>query len=157
MSLRVDTIGSGPPLVLLHGWAMHGGVFAPLVERLSSRFALHLVDLPGHGRSRDSAVPLQLEACVEAIAAQVPRHQKRLHMKQHSDWNVFFNERMVNLFLFSLLPCCYHFSPALLIQIHRSAGPWFKVVSCNLFAIDQSDCKTICHKSPKLFHQIKPQ
>ena len=72
-SLHVEVIGEGPPLVLLHGWAMHGGVFAPLVERLSSRFALHLVDLPGHGRSRDSAVPLQLEACVEAIAAQVPR------------------------------------------------------------------------------------
>ena len=71
--LHIDVVGHGPPLVLLHGWAMHGGVFAPLVERLSSRFALHLVDLPGHGYSRDSGVPLRLDACVEAIAAQVPR------------------------------------------------------------------------------------
>jgi len=73
MSLHVEVAGHGPPLVLLHGWAMHGGVFAPLVERLSSRFTLHLVDLPGHGRSRDSTVPLRLDACVEAIATQVPR------------------------------------------------------------------------------------
>jgi pimeloyl-[acyl-carrier protein] methyl ester esterase len=58
---------------LLHGWAMHGGVFAPLVARLLDRYTLHIVDLPGHGHSRDCTVPLQLEACVEAIAAAVPR------------------------------------------------------------------------------------
>ena len=71
--LHIEVVGHGAPLVLVHGWAMHGGVFAPLVERLSSRFALHLVDLPGHGRSRDSGVPLQLDACVEAITERVPR------------------------------------------------------------------------------------
>ena len=72
-TLHVDITGSGPPLVLLHGWAMHGGAFAPLVARLLDRYTLHIVDLPGHGHSRDCAVPLQLEACVEAIAAAVPR------------------------------------------------------------------------------------
>jgi pimeloyl-[acyl-carrier protein] methyl ester esterase len=71
--LHVDITGSGPPLVLLHGWAMHGGVFAPLVARLLDRYTLHIVDLPGHGHSRDCTVPLQLEPCVEAIAAAVPR------------------------------------------------------------------------------------
>ena len=70
--LHVDVAGAGPPLVLLHGWAMHGGVFAPLVARLRDRYTLHVVDLPGHGLSRDSGVPLVLDACVEAIAAQVP-------------------------------------------------------------------------------------
>ena len=69
----IGVVGDGPPLVLLHGWAMHGGVFVPLVERLRSRYRLHVVDLPGHGRSRDSKVPLTPEACVEAIASQVPR------------------------------------------------------------------------------------
>ena len=39
MSLHVDVIGHGPPLVLLHGWAMHGGIFAPLVEALRARGA----------------------------------------------------------------------------------------------------------------------
>lgn len=70
--LHVDVVGAGPPLVLLHGWAMHGGVFAALVARLRDDFALHIVDLPGHGLSRDSGVPLALDACVDAIAAQVP-------------------------------------------------------------------------------------
>jgi pimeloyl-[acyl-carrier protein] methyl ester esterase len=70
--LYIDTTGAGPPLVLLHGWAMHGGVFAPLVERLRDRYTLHVVDLPGHGRSRDSAVPLALEPCAAAIVERVP-------------------------------------------------------------------------------------
>ena len=70
--VHVEVAGDGPPLVLLHGWAMHGGIFAPLVERLRARFRLHVVDLPGHGHSRDSEVPLQLQPCVDAIAAVVP-------------------------------------------------------------------------------------
>jgi pimeloyl-[acyl-carrier protein] methyl ester esterase len=59
-------------LVLLHGWAMHGGVFAPLVEALRDRCTLHVVDLPGHGRSRDCNVSLQPAECAKAIAARVP-------------------------------------------------------------------------------------
>lgn len=71
--LHIEVTGHGPPLVLLHGWAMHGGVFAPLVERLRGHRTLHIVDLPGHGLSRDATVPLSLPACVEAISAAVPR------------------------------------------------------------------------------------
>ena len=70
--LHVDVQGDGPALVLLHGWAMHGGVFEPLVQRMRARYTLHVVDLPGHGFSRDSHVALELEATVDAIAAQVP-------------------------------------------------------------------------------------
>ena len=70
--LHVDIAGSGPPLVLLHGWAMHGGVFAPLVRRLRDRWTLHVVDLPGHGRNRDCGVPLQPEACVAALLEVLP-------------------------------------------------------------------------------------
>ena len=70
--LHVEVIGRGPPLVLLHGWAMHGGVFAPLVERLQASRTLHIVDLPGHGDSRDCGVPLTLEATTQAILDAVP-------------------------------------------------------------------------------------
>lgn len=64
--------GNGPDLVLLHGWAMHSGVFAPLVESLASAFTLHLVDLPGHGRSRSAGISLTLADAAEAVAAVVP-------------------------------------------------------------------------------------
>lgn len=74
MSARLHTTisGEGPPLVLIHGWAMHGGVFAPLVERLRDRYTLHLVDLPGHGLSRDDATPLAFDAVCDALHAQLP-------------------------------------------------------------------------------------
>lgn len=71
--LHIDVVGAGPPLVLLHGWAMHGGVFAPLRERLQGRHTLYLVDLPGHGRSRDSTLPLAITLVVDALAALLPR------------------------------------------------------------------------------------
>lgn len=72
MGLHIEIVGDGPPLVLVHGWGLHGGVFAPLVDRLSDRFRMHLVDLPGHGYSRDDQTPLTLEAAVAEILARTP-------------------------------------------------------------------------------------
>ena len=72
MSLRVDIVGNGPPLVLLHGWAMHGGIFAPLVDALRDTRTLHIVDLPGHGHNRDCGVPLTLSNCADAVLDAVP-------------------------------------------------------------------------------------
>lgn len=73
MSLRVDVVGHGPPLVLLHGWAMHGGIFAPLVDALRAQRTLYLVDLPGHGHNRDCGVALDLDACARAVGDVVPQ------------------------------------------------------------------------------------
>lgn len=73
MSLHVEVVGNGPDVVLLHGWAMHGGVFAPLVDRLQDRYRLHIIDLPGHGGSRTSEIPLTLADSAAAIAHVVPR------------------------------------------------------------------------------------
>ena len=70
--MHIEVSGAGSPLVLIHGWGMHAGVFDGLAERLAVRRTLHLVDLPGHGRSRDDATPLTLDACAIAIAARTP-------------------------------------------------------------------------------------
>src|SRR5688572_15124613 len=51
MSLHIESIGAGPDLVLLHGWAMHSGVWRGVRNGLAQHFRLHLVDLPGHGFS----------------------------------------------------------------------------------------------------------
>lgn len=71
--MHIESIGDGADLVLIHGWAMHGGIFAPLSERLSGRFRLHLVDLPGHGFSRDDGSPLDPASCARALIERLPR------------------------------------------------------------------------------------
>ena len=72
--IRIDTFGVGPPLVLLHGWAMHGGVFGRLVRVLQAHRTLHVVDLPGHGHSAwPDDCEFTLRACVAAITPRVPR------------------------------------------------------------------------------------
>lgn len=70
--LHMTVSGDGPPLVLIHGWAMHGGVFTTLVERLRDRHTLYLIDLPGHGLSRSDATPLEFDVVCDAILSQVP-------------------------------------------------------------------------------------
>jgi putative pimeloyl-BioC--CoA transferase BioH len=73
MTLHVEKVGHGPtPMVLLHGWAMHGGVLAPLVEALEAHCTMYVVDLPGHGYSRDCGLPLEPRACATAIANITP-------------------------------------------------------------------------------------
>ncbi|MFO1281241.1 MAG: alpha/beta fold hydrolase [Burkholderiales bacterium] len=63
----VAAIGSGPPLALLHGWSLDGGVFAALAPALAARFRVCTVDLPGHGRS--AAVDAStLDGIVDAVA-----------------------------------------------------------------------------------------
>lgn len=71
--MHIETQGHGADLVLIHGWAMHAGIFAPLSRALSPQFRLHLVDLPGHGFSRDDAQRLDLVECARRIASSVPR------------------------------------------------------------------------------------
>jgi len=67
---QVESFGTGPPLVLLHGWAMHSGMWGSLVAQLATRFRVHAVDLPGHGHSAPVA-PYTLDAVVTAVAAAV--------------------------------------------------------------------------------------
>lgn len=72
-NLFIARRGTGPlSIVLLHGWGMHGGVFEPLAAALEPHCSLYLVDLPGHGHSRDCEVPLETAACAAAIAAATP-------------------------------------------------------------------------------------
>lgn len=71
--LYIERRGNGRiPLVMIHGWAMHGGILHPLADALAAHCDMYLVDLPGHGHSRDSSIPLEPRACVEAILRETP-------------------------------------------------------------------------------------
>jgi len=66
--LSVDSTGHGPPLVLLHGWAMHSGIWGGIVAQLARSHRVHAVDLPGHGHSAP-VTPCTLDAIVAAVDA----------------------------------------------------------------------------------------
>lgn len=70
--MHIEVHGQGPALVLIHGWAMHGGIFAPLVRELAPHFAVHLVDLPGHGLSAEREAVFDPIDCARRIAERVP-------------------------------------------------------------------------------------
>jgi pimeloyl-[acyl-carrier protein] methyl ester esterase len=65
--LHVESVGAGPPLVLLHGWALHSGLWMPVLARLGRRFRVHAVDLPGHGFS-PPLEPYTLAGIADAVA-----------------------------------------------------------------------------------------
>lgn len=46
------TVGSGPPLLMIHGWPVSGLTFRALARRLSPRFTCILPDTPGLGETR---------------------------------------------------------------------------------------------------------
>lgn len=71
--LHVDATGTGPPLVLLHGFAMHGGLFAPIVDALARTHRVHVVDLPGHGHS-----PPLFPFTLDTLAATLAEYMKSL-------------------------------------------------------------------------------
>jgi pimeloyl-[acyl-carrier protein] methyl ester esterase len=76
MSLHIETQGSGSPLLLIHGWSLHGGVWDKVVVPLAAHFQVHCVDLPGSGYSPPLAPTLnangldQLDALVDTLSAR---------------------------------------------------------------------------------------
>jgi len=72
MSIYTQTTGSGPDLVLIHGWGLHGGIWDEFVPLLETDFRVTCVDLPGHGRSgwQDEST---LDAMVDALLDALPR------------------------------------------------------------------------------------
>ena len=83
MSLHVDRYAyagagnSGIPLLLIHGWAMHGRMWQGVAEKLAQHSDVLAVDLPGHGYSRGQRTAdrgqkfaERLDEIVDALSAQ---------------------------------------------------------------------------------------
>lgn len=72
-ALYVESTGTGHPLVMLHGWGMHGGIWDDCVPDLAGRWRVIRPDLPGHGRSPAIAGTADLDALAESVASHCPR------------------------------------------------------------------------------------
>lgn len=70
--LVVHAGGEGPPLVLLHGWAMNSAAWGPVLETLEARRRVVRIDLPGHGASAALPAGAGLDEWLEAVLAAAP-------------------------------------------------------------------------------------
>ena len=65
----VESLGDGKPLVVLHGWGMHGGMFRDALSRLQRQ--VQLVDLPGHGYSKPFANGFDIDSYTDYLVEQL--------------------------------------------------------------------------------------
>ena len=65
--------GQGADIVLIHGWGMHGGIWAAVAERLAQRYRVTRVDLPGHGNSPMPAGGFDLPRLARMVMDDVPQ------------------------------------------------------------------------------------
>ena len=66
-------IGSGPPLILVHGTPSWSYLWRRVARELADRFTVHLYDLPGYGRSemrdgQDVSIPAQARTLHDLVA-----------------------------------------------------------------------------------------
>jgi pimeloyl-ACP methyl ester carboxylesterase len=64
--------GRGPDVVCIHGWPLSAATFRHLVPLLSSRYTLHLFDLPGTGETEWSG-PIDLPSHAATVRRAVDR------------------------------------------------------------------------------------
>jgi len=71
------TLGQGKSIVLVHGWAMHGGVWRDFAEQLAQHYRVTCIDLPGHGYS---------EPCADFTLTHVSELLADAIVEEHSCW-----------------------------------------------------------------------
>ncbi|GAA0726488.1 alpha/beta hydrolase [Dactylosporangium roseum] len=71
LDLYYETVGSGRPMILLHGGLGSGEMFGPILPALAERHQVITVDLQGHGRTADVDRPLDIFLMADDIAALI--------------------------------------------------------------------------------------
>lgn len=73
MALHIDTIGTGPDLVMLHGWSLHCGLFDGIADALAEEFTVHFIDLPGHGHNANVPLPGNIDVLAALLLEAAPQ------------------------------------------------------------------------------------
>lgn len=73
IKLHTATLGQGQPLIMLHGWGWHSGIWQALLPDLTKQYQVTIVDLPGFGLS-SALVPQDytLSNIVQALLSIAP-------------------------------------------------------------------------------------
>jgi pimeloyl-ACP methyl ester carboxylesterase len=71
LNMYVETLGSGRPLILLHGGLGSGEMFGPVLPVLAEHHQVITPDLQGHGRTADIDRPIDIRLMADDIAALI--------------------------------------------------------------------------------------
>lgn len=69
--IHTEIYGQGPVVVMIHGWAMHSGIWRNFARQLARHCQVICVDLPGHGRS-EAVEPFSLRHIGDAVLKAIP-------------------------------------------------------------------------------------
>ncbi len=69
--IHKQVYGQGQSIVLIHGWAMHSGIWRDFARQLAEHYQVICLDLPGHGYS-GTIEPYALDAVVDALLVEMP-------------------------------------------------------------------------------------
>ncbi len=81
--IAYETVGAGPPLVLVHGSVSDRGYWAPVSPALAEDYTVVTVDRRGRGASGDTT-PCTIEREFEDVAAVVDAIGVPVHLVGHS-------------------------------------------------------------------------
>jgi len=66
--VAVRTVGTGPDVLLVHGWPVSGATFRHLLPHLVDHVTCHVIDLPSAGSSRfDATTPLSIDRHIQSV------------------------------------------------------------------------------------------
>lgn len=69
--IHLETFGQGKSIVLVHGWAMHTGIWREFAKQLAQNYRVTCIDLPGHGHS-EKIDPFTLEQVSAELVKAAP-------------------------------------------------------------------------------------
>lgn len=81
--INYQVIGSGPPLLMIHGFGITFNIWQKLIPLLCPHFSLVIIELPGIG---NSSMPDMEEAYLDQSVAGIENIRKLLNIEQ---WQVF--------------------------------------------------------------------
>ena len=86
LEIRERVLGSGPPLLLIHGWGANLELMMPLAQHLKQLgYQLFMLDLPGFGESAEPPVPFTIFDYAAFCVAYLDSHRlERIHYFGHS-------------------------------------------------------------------------
>lgn len=74
MRIEYDIVGSGNPIILLHGWGTNKNTFTNLCNEIKTKYEVHLIDLIGFGKSDEPYKVLTLDDYVYFLCDYIKRN-----------------------------------------------------------------------------------